>query len=135
MIVVIDASAALSWLLPSQATAAADMFIAEMNAHLLVTPFVFDWEVLHVLIARRSSGRLSGRGYLEAMIQLQTLEIARGEPFDAQLAVDLALAERLSLFDAAYLDTALAEGEALASRDADLLAAAARHGLVTFDLR
>lgn len=135
MIVVVDASAALAMLLPLQMTEAADRFLAETASHQFLTPFVFDWEVLNILGARRAGGRLSQASYFDAMSQLETLEIARGEPFDAQLVVDLALAERLSLFDAAYLDAALAEGDAIASRDADLLAAAARHGLVTFDLR
>lgn len=39
------------------------------------------------------------------------------------------------MYDALYLDLAIVQGAALASRDAPLLAAAGRRAVTTFDLR
>jgi predicted nucleic acid-binding protein len=56
-------------------------------------------------------------------------------PADFVRLIALARPERLSLFDAAYLDLALREGVAIASRDSPLIEAAGRRGLEVNDLR
>ena len=134
MILVVDASAVLAWLLPSQSTRAADAFLLNMDDHELVAPFIFDWEVRNVLVARRLAERLAMEDFAAAIAQLADFEIAFDEPHDAESVSELALHEGLTLFDAAYLATALAETDGIVSRDRDLLTAAERRGLAIFDL-
>ena len=51
-IVTIDASAAASWLLPSQRTLRADAFIADRVERRLIAPDVFAWEVGNLIAGR-----------------------------------------------------------------------------------
>lgn len=132
---VVDASAALSWLLPSQSTLAARQFLAEGDTSDLCAPFLFEWEVFNILLVRRTSGQLTVEGYARLMTQLDNYQIALGDPFDAEELIGLAVRDRVSLFDAAYLAMAIEQRAAIASRDGRLLTAAARRALQTFDLR
>lgn len=133
--VVLDASAALAWLLPSQATAAACRLLAQSDDHDFIAPDVFVWEVANVLLAK-ARGRSIVVG--EALDQLDGIEIAFDEPLTAsevRQLMDVAAAAGLSLFDAAYLALAIERRAVLASRDRPLLAAAATVGVDVFDLR
>lgn len=133
--IVIDASAALAWVLVSQATPASRVFLSEAGDHVLVAPFIFGWEVKNVLLGALRTGRLSLETYEEAIDTLEEMDIRSGETFSEQHVELLAMSERLSLFDAAYLDMALETGAGLASRDRALLVACTRMGVPVFDLR
>lgn len=133
--VVLDASAALAWLLPSQATATADRLLEQANGYDFVAPDVFTWEVANVLMTK-------ARGHsvvvADAFGQLGGIEIAFAEPLTAEEVrqlVDIATVAGVSLFDAAYLALAMERDAGLASRDRLLLAAATNAGLPVFDLR
>ena len=134
MSVVIDASAALGWLLPTQSTAAGDAFL-RTDVQPRVAPAVFAWEVGNVLAARITKGRLSPDELPALREEWATFDIALAEDVPAEPLLPFAAAEGLSLFDAAYLALALELGAELASRDADLLAAARLHGVPVHDLR
>jgi predicted nucleic acid-binding protein len=54
---------------------------------------------------------------------------------DLDRILGLARRTQIGFFDAVYLDLAVGEGAALASRDAALLGAAAMAGVEVFDLR
>lgn len=134
--VVIDASAALALLTPTQSTAASDAFGDAPPAR-LTAPAVFSIEVRHGLL------RLERRGLLPVGaldLALADLESEVGlapapNPLDLGRITDLARRESLGMYDALYLDLALEGGTSLASRDGSLLAAAARCSVVTIDLR
>jgi predicted nucleic acid-binding protein len=84
------------------------------------------------------SGWLDAARAKAAWAKLATLvEIEPASSLDsaADEALALARVERLSLFDAFYLDLAMRLGATLASRDAALLAAAGRRGVPVEDLR
>ena len=132
--VVVDASAALSWLLASQSTPASKRFIAELEGRRLSAPFVFGWEVNNTLLASLRRGRLSAPAYEDACEVLRRYDVKLGAPFHATRMFALAQEEHLSLFDAAYLDHALQARAELASRDRELLSAAVRRGVVIHDL-
>ena len=134
--VVIDASAALAWLLETQATPAAIRFLEERGGadRRWEAPFVFGWEVDNTLLRLARTGRLSARAYDDARSQLDHYSVSLAPPFAAAAIVGLAQETGLSLFDAAYLDHALRNGCELASRDHDLLIAARQHGVVAHDL-
>ena len=134
MSVVVDASAALGWLLPTQATAAGDAFL-ESNIEARVAPAVFPWEVGNVLARRVQKGLISPTRWPLILAQWESYDIVLAEPEDATPLLPLALAERLSLFDASYLALAVELDAELATRDTDLIAAARRCGVAVHDLR
>ncbi|MFN3538066.1 MAG: PIN domain-containing protein, partial [Brevundimonas sp.] len=53
--IIVDASAAASWLLASQSTRAAESFLLELDSYHLTAPDIFQWEVGNLLLrqARR----------------------------------------------------------------------------------
>ena len=130
----IDASAAVGWLVPSQASAAAKVFLISTASEEYIAPFVFEWEVRNVLISKARSGQLPGGELDNAFKELEDFAIACAEPVPAGHVLPLARSEGISLFDASYLSLALETGAALASRDGGLLAAAARLRVPAFDL-
>ena len=132
---VLDASAALAWLLPSQATMAADRLLARADEYDFIAPDVFRWEVANVLMVKARGHSLAAD---EAFGQLDALEIVFDQPLaegEVRQLVDVAIANGLSLFDAAYLALAIERDAALASRDGPLLAAGIAAGVDVFDLR
>ncbi|MCC7267405.1 MAG: type II toxin-antitoxin system VapC family toxin [Caulobacteraceae bacterium] len=132
---VVDASAAISWVTRSQATGAAESLFARLDEFALAAPHIFAWEVANILLGlHRREPRLD---LGSALGELASLEITFHPPFapiDVWATVPRARAWRLSLFDTNYLGLALEQGAALASRDRRLLAAARREGVETFDL-
>lgn len=134
--VVLDASAALAWMLKSQATPAAAAFLEGGDDWTFEVPPIFAWEVLNVLLTLERRGSLSKAAYEQALAIYGRLDLRTSAPIIGMdnLAA-LARRTRLSLFDAAYLALALDQGWALASRDEALLAVAAEVGLECFDLR
>ena len=134
-LLVIDASAAASWLIRAQSTAAADALAARMDDHDFVAPYIFCWEIANVLLrqSRRNHWPLA-----QALDDLQGFGIRYADPPSPDDVLDDALrAEngRLSLFDAAYLTMAVQLDAPLATRDAALLAACGALGLDHLDLR
>lgn len=138
MTVVVDASAALCWLLRSQATPAADAFLSRYGDELLVAPHIFQWEVGNVLLSLERRRILIEQDYEKAIRSFADLAIETVPPLNddevARLS-EVARVARLSLFDACYLQLALEGGFGLASRDADLMSAAKAVGIQCFDLR
>lgn len=133
--VVLDASAALAWLLPSQATATADRLLVQADDYDFIAPDVFVWEVANVLVAKARGHSIVVR---DAFAQLDGIEIAFDQPLtdsEVRQLVDVATTAGLTLFDAAYLALAIERRAVLASRDKPLLAAAATVGVDVFDLR
>lgn len=134
--VVIDASAAVAHVLPTQATATASRFFEECDER-LIAPSIFEFEVRNVLLREVRRGRMSAAEFSAVIAALTTaVETPGGADFDRlDVVADTALVRQLSLFDAAYLQLALDEGAALASRDQTLLDTAASLGVAVHDLR
>lgn len=132
---VLDASAALAWLLPSQTTTAANRLLAQADDYDFIAPDIFLWEVANVLMAKARGHSLVVE---EAFGQLDDFEIAFDQPLtgdEVRELVEVAIAAGLSLFDAAYLSFAIEREAGLASRDGALLDAAIAAGVDVFDLR
>jgi len=133
---VVDASAAASWLLASQATRAALELLDRLDAYRLVAPYVFDWEIGNLLV--RQARREAAFNLPEAFGQLAAFEIDTAPPpgrDGINRLASIGAARGLSLFDASYLYLALGIDGALASRDGSLLAVALAAGVDVFDLR
>ena len=136
MKLIVDASAAASWLLASQATPSATELLVGLGAFEPSAPHVFQWEIGNLLV--RQTRREPGFSLNEAFAVLDSFRITLAPPTgrDAVRALaGIAAPRGLSLFDAGYLWLAMQTDGAVASRDAGLLAAALAAGLPVFDLR
>jgi predicted nucleic acid-binding protein len=135
MAVVIDASVALGWVLPSQAsplTRAALTFVENESG---VVPPHFAIEVVRVLRSRERRGLISPDTVDAAvvLVQRQSLTQDQMDAIDCSEAI-VALARRYTLraADAAYLELAMRMKLPLATRDAAFAAAATKAGAALF---
>lgn len=136
--IVLDASAALALVLPSQRTSAAIALLTGPAAGAFVVPACFAWENRGVLLRAERAGRLTAVDVDQALAMLDSLAERRSwddTPTALSRLIALSRAEALSLFDAAYLELAIREAADLATRDASLLLAARKRGLTAHDLR
>ena len=134
--VVLDASAALAWILPTQATPAAAALLNQSATLIFEAPDIFAWEVRNVLLTLDQRGVLADGEYDEAQAIYDDLLVRLSPPvFEIKKLAVLARRARLSLFDASYLALALDRDWSLASRDDALLTVAKASGVDCFDLR
>ena len=129
---VLDASVALTWCFKNEATAAADRVLGRLAAEAASVPAIWHLEIANVLALSERRGRITPADTAEFIALLETLEIVidEGTPSRALGRVlDLARAERLTAYDAAYLELAMRLGLPLASKDGDLCDAAERVGV------
>ena len=134
--VVLDASAALAWLLPSQATEAASAFLGDGDGMIFEAPAIFEWEVYNVLVGMARRGLLAAEQYEKALADYRRLDVQlHTSAAGVEELASLARTVRLSLFDVSYFALAIDQGWSLASRDETLLTVAAARGVECFDLR
>ena len=133
---ILDASAALSALVPNQSTDAAKAFFLDLP-ETLIAPSLFKLEVRAALVKLERRGAIpSGHGDTGLKL-LESVMTFGGALSDSavQSASDLARSSGLSVYDAVYLDLARANGAALATRDSGLIHAASGMGVHVSDLR
>ena len=137
-LLVVDASCLASWLLPSQATPAARALRARIALFDLIGPAHLRLELRSLLLKAERRGALTASQTLVAVADVEQLAIdlvADVSDEELDMALGLARTTSLSFYDALYLQLAQAEGAALASRDAALLAAAQARGVRIEDCR
>lgn len=122
-LLVLDASAAASWLLPDEAAPAGLKAVARAT---LTAPWLLWAELRNVLLVNERRGRLpagAAETFLEAFAGLGVrLDTA---PAEAEV-LRLARTHGLTVYDALYLELALRLGAGLATLDAHLADAARR---------
>lgn len=132
---VIDASAAASWIMPSQRTDASIELASRRSEFELVAPYIFCWEMGNLLLRQSRRGLVMEVGR-EVLAGLDvSLHDAPASSHVLSSLLESAQENRLSLFDAAYLALALDLDAPLATRDAGLLKASALAGAPCLDLR
>ena len=129
---VLDCSAALAWVLPGEATEAADALLTVIAEAGAVAPGLWPLEVANVLRTAERRGRISLAERTQAMAILGELPIRIDEnttslAFGAISA--LAAGRDLTVYDACYLELALRSGLPLASLDRRLCEAASAAGV------
>ena len=129
---VLDASLALSWALPDEASTHGDAVLATVAKSGAVVPDLWPHEVGNGLLMAQKRGRLTTAqrmAFIEALLQLPIELAAPG--MRAVLDTQTALAERYALtaYDAAYLDLALRSGLPLATQDKAMKSAATKAGV------
>ncbi len=125
---VVDASLAVAWVHPGQATAQTDALLSEVgNGIAVVVPALWPVEMANVLLVLERRGKLTADERAEAMEALKALDFEIDHAMSelaftrlSRLASELCL----SVYDAAYLELALRMELPLACRDGPLRDAA-----------
>ena len=128
----IDASVALAWCFGDERTEATARLLERLQTDAAAVPNLWHLEVANGLALAERRGRITPAESAELIALLETIEIVvDGEtPVRAFTRVlDLAREERLTAYDASYLELAMRLGLLLASKDADLCDAAERLGV------
>ena len=134
---VVDASVALGWCFEDEASEYAERVFEQLNEeNKALVPSIWPLEVANGLLVAERRGRLSSAKVArtaEVVTQLP-VSIQDAQPELALGAVlDLARAQGLTAYDAAYLELAMREGLPLATQDEALRAAAQRVGVPLLD--
>ena len=133
---VVDASMAFAWVLPSQASAAAEAWLkrVEEGDEAVVPPLWF-LEVANGLLAAERRKTMAATERILALERLSTLALTIDKaPARDAFGRTSALAEQygLSVYDAAYLEVAIRRNLPLGTRDRALRSAAERSGILRF---
>lgn len=133
---VVDASAAVAWSLPSQRTQSA-IDLVEKAHGTFTAPWYFAIEFRNVMLKAERRGLIT-RETGEASVT-DTMQLVALAPPPSLASLEeiqrLARREGLSHYDGHYLDMALSRGLPLATRDGALIKAARVCGLDVHDLR
>ncbi|NLA25854.1 MAG: type II toxin-antitoxin system VapC family toxin [Firmicutes bacterium] len=128
MSVVIDASVALSWILPTEGTPSSltlrDKLVDSAGMDLLVPPHYW-YEVANTLWVAVRRERITRAAAIEMLDSLLEFHLIVW-PIEAALCLDLSLQLGLAVYDSAYLGLALEQGSTLWTLDHALGEAAVR---------
>jgi predicted nucleic acid-binding protein len=129
---VLDASVALGWCFKNEATEAVDRVLERLATEAAYVPAIWHLEIANVLALGERRRRITPARSAEFIALLETLAIVVDEETPSRAfgrVLDLAREERLTAYDAAYLELAMRLGLPLASKDGDLCDAAERVGV------
>jgi len=129
---VLDASVALAWCFEDENTPSARQILARLRAEAASVPATWPIEVANVLALAERRRRITPADSAEFIAKLEDVAIlVDGETSSRAFGrvLDLAREERLTAYDAAYLELAMRLGVPLASKDANLCNAAQRLGV------
>lgn len=128
-----DASIAIAWVHPDQATAESNAWLEHVAAGAaLVVPSVWPLEVANALIVLARRRKLTSEDRDAALATLAELPVTLDHDGPARALTELAVlatSESLTVYDASYLELARRRALPLACRDGPLRKAAIRHGL------
>jgi predicted nucleic acid-binding protein len=129
---VLDASIALAWCFHDEATPATTKLLEKLETTVAFVPALWSLEVGNVLVMAERRKRITYAGITQFLSMLANLNIHVDEEMAKngfQEILPLAYSEKLTTYDAAYLELAMRRGEPLASKDTQLCKAAARLGV------
>lgn len=129
MAIVVDASIAAAWCFPDERADAAERVLDDLPRLGGVVPAVFRYEICNVLIVNERRGRIDQTDSARFLMRLRDLRLLRDDAHDEETVISLARGHVLSVYDAAYLETALRRGDSLATLDRDLASAATAEGV------
>jgi len=129
---VLDASITLCWCFEEEATQATDLLLERLFRESAAVPMFWNLEVANVLALAERRRRITRADATEFISLLETLMIDLDEETPLRAfgrVLDLARSERLTAYDAAYLELAMRLGVPVATKDPALAAAATRLGV------
>ncbi len=133
--VVVDASVALAWCFPDEASDYADGVLVALKGQAIVVPAVWGLEIANAMLAGERRKRLKQPEILRFLALLEGLSIIQDDQAVSDSVSNLLPLARdydLSAYDAAYLELSIRHGISLATLDAKLQKAAQRAGVKTF---
>ena len=139
MPVTLDASAVAAWLLPDEASLAADQLYAQalQASDVFQAPALWAWETGNLLVTACRRRRITPAQASAALQLLQKARVRLETPPDGlrmQATLSLAQAHGLTFYDASYLEQALRTGAQLASKDVALRREALKAGVLCLEL-
>ena len=133
--VVVDASTALAWCFPDEASEYADGVLVGLEGHTILVPAIWSLELANAVLVGERKKRLNQPEIKSFTTLLENLPVVQ----DTQPSIEtvrsvlpLARAHGLSAYDAAYLELSIRHGAPLASLDGKLQKAAAAAGIKLF---
>lgn len=129
---VLDSSVALTWYLPRQQTAPTDALMHRMAEEGAISTALWPLEVANVLLIYERRGQLTAADRACAITFYNSAPIELDDQTEARAwstAYDLALAHKLTVYDAGYLELSLRSGLPLATLDHSLSKAASALGV------
>ena len=133
--IVVDASVALAWCFPDEASNYADSVLLAIENQTILVPTIWPVEITNALLVGERRKRIRQPDVRRFVELLKGLDVT----VDTQSVADSvnnifppAQDYRLSAYDAAYLDVAIRHEVTLATLDADLQKAAHAAGIKTF---
>lgn len=133
---VLDCSVAVAWCFEDEATPESDALLARLAVEAASVPSLWPLELGNVLAMAERRGRITTARLSDFLASLDDLPIAIDEATSQRAlheVLALARAERLTTYDAAYLELAMRLGVPLATRDRELSRAAAKLGTTVID--
>lgn len=129
---VLDCSVAVTWCFADEASPATDALLGRIEEQGALVPQLWHLEVGNVLIQAERRGRITAGDMAARVELLRRLPIATDDETAARALRDvltLAREQRLTTYDASYLELAARRGLPLATRDEELREAAGRMGV------
>ena len=129
---VVDASVGLSWLLRDETSARTDFALAQLHVEGAAAPTLWPLEIANGLLVAERRGRLTPEDASVAAEFVRTLPVKLHDLSLSRILGpirELANHQRLTIYDAGYLDLAMREGLAIATLDGALVAAAKQVGV------
>ena len=129
---VLDCSVVMAWCFEDEADSHADSILDLLAANGAIVPSIWPLEIANVLLVAEQRKRLTEADSLQFIGLLNNLPIVVDhETPDRALNATMFIGRQqgLSSYDAAYLELAMREGVALATRDKGLVDAARKCGV------
>jgi predicted nucleic acid-binding protein len=126
---VLDASVVMTWAFPDENDAGALAVMRRLRGETARVPAVWWYEVRNVLLVNERRRRIAADDAAAFLRLLSGLRIEIAPIPDSDRIMALGRQHRLTVYDCAYLELALRDGDPLATLDTQLAAAARREGV------
>ncbi len=131
--VVIDSSIALTWCFEDEASSETDALFERVRDDGAVVPALWHLELSNVLLQAEKRGRMTASDVAMRLELIAELPISVDQETTARAwreVLTMARTERLTTYDATYLELAVRRGLPLLTKDNELAEAAKRLGVV-----
>jgi predicted nucleic acid-binding protein len=130
---VVDASVAISWCVPAQASDVTDGLLDDiLTGSAVMAPSLWAYATANALLILRRRKKIDSDEYAEARVLLDRLPLSldgEGARLAGTRVADLAIQHELTVYNAAYIELAVRKQVSLATRDDGLRRAAQRLGV------
>lgn len=132
---VLDASITLAWCFSDEATPKSVSILEQLETSTAFVPTLWPLEVGNVLIGAERRKRITYSQIAEFIALLEGLNIRHDDETSARgfhEILSLSYSEKLTTYDAAYLELAMRLGLPLVSKDSQLCSVATRLGVAVY---